>query len=88
MEQRTDWTFNNLGAQFPVNPRVVLLALAGWSIVAAVTQMFVSSGIFLDIHGIELDGALGGFALSFNAIPLAILYLYCARDPERYLHVF
>jgi hypothetical protein len=69
-------------------PRVTLLILAAWSGLAAVTQIFVNSGLFLDIHDVELDGALGGLALSFNAIPLALLYLYCSRDPSRYAHVF
>jgi hypothetical protein len=48
----------------------------------------VNSGLFLDIHDLELDGALGGFALGFNALPMAVLYLYCWRDPQRYRHVF
>jgi hypothetical protein len=66
----------------------MLMLLAGWSLLAGVTQLFVNSSVFLDIHEIELDGALGGLALSFNAIPLALLYLYCARDPMRYYHIF
>lgn len=70
------------------HPRMMLFVLAGWSLLAGVTQLFVNSSIFLDIHDVELDGALGGFALSFNAIPLALVYLYCSRDPMRYYHVF
>jgi hypothetical protein len=69
-------------------PRVLLLLLAAWSALAVATQVFVNSGLFLDIHDIELDGALGGLALSFNAAPLALLYLYCERDPGRYNQVF
>jgi hypothetical protein len=69
-------------------PRVMLFLLAGWSLLAGVTQLFVNSSVFLDIHEVELDGALGGLALSFNAVPLALLYMYCARDPLRYDHVF
>ena len=69
-------------------PRLVLLLLAVWSALAFVTQLFVNSGIFLDIHDQELDGALGGLALSFNAAPLALVYLYCSRNPEKYAHVF
>jgi uncharacterized membrane protein len=64
------------------------LILAAWSLLAGVTQLFVNSPLFLDIHDMELDGAMGGFALSFNAIPLALLYFYCARDPGRYRNVF
>ncbi len=69
-------------------PRVTLFILAGWSVLAALTQVFVNSPLFLDIHDAELDGALGGLALSFNAVPLAVLYVYCARDPVRYHAVF
>jgi hypothetical protein len=69
-------------------PRILLVMLAGWTSMAVLAQIFVNSGIFLDIHTMELDGALGGFALSFNAVPLAVLYLYCWRDPEQYRHVF
>lgn len=74
--------------RFVQRPRILLILLAAWSLLAAVTQLFVNSGLFLDVHDMELDGALGGFALSFNAAPLALLYLYCWRDPVRYRHVF
>ena len=69
-------------------PRITLFILGAWSLLAGVTQLFVNSGVFLDIHDMELDGAMGGFALSLNAIPLAVLYFYCARNPARYYHVF
>ena len=42
----------------------------------------------MDLHCQELDGALGGRSLSWEAIPLAVLYLYCSRDPVRYQRVF
>jgi hypothetical protein len=73
---------------FVRRPRITLYLLAAWSLLAGVTQLFVNSGLFLDIHDAELDGALGGLALSLNAIPLALLYLYCSRDPARYHQVF
>ncbi len=69
-------------------PRVVLILLAVWDIVGALTEFFTSSGLFVDLHGRELDGALGGRALSWEAIPLAVLYLYCSREPARYQRVF
>src|SRR3989337_2707276 len=69
-------------------PRVVLILLAVWAIIGAVTEFFTSSGLFVDLHGGELDGALGGRALRWEAIPLALLYLYCGRGPARYHHVF
>ena len=69
-------------------PRVVLILLAGWAIIGALTEFFTSSGLFIDLHNRELDGALGGRALSWEAIPLAVLYLYASRDPVRYQRVF
>ncbi len=69
-------------------PRVVLVLLAVWAIIGALTEFFTSSGLFVDLHGRELDGALGGRALGWEAIPLAVLYLYCSRDPARYQRVF
>ena len=69
-------------------PRVVLILLAAWEVIGALTEFFTSSGLFVNLHGRELDGALGGRALGWEAIPFAVLYLYCARDPARYHHVF
>ena len=69
-------------------PRVVLILLAVWAIIGAMTEFFTSSGVFVDLKGGELDGALGGRALGWEAIPLAVLYLYCSRDPVRYHRVF
>lgn len=68
-------------------PRAVLILLAVWDIIGALTEFFTSSGLFVDLPG-ELDGVLGGRALSWEAIPLAVLYLYCSRDPVRYQRVF
>jgi hypothetical protein len=69
-------------------PRVLLLILVVWEVIGALTEFFTSSGLFVDLHNRELDGALGGRALGWEAIPLAVLYLYCARDPQRYPRVF
>jgi hypothetical protein len=69
-------------------PRVVLILLAVWEIIGALAEFFTSSGLFVNLHGGEIDGALAGRALGWEAIPLAVLYLYCARDPARYHHVF
>ncbi len=78
-------------------PRLMLLLLAGWSILGVMAQTFTSSGLFLENHlatlekgtlELELDGALGGFALGWQGIPLAALYIYCFRDPARYRPVF
>ena len=69
-------------------PRIVLLLLGLWAVLGALTEFFTSSGLFVDLRGVELDGALGGRALSWEQIPLALLYFYCARDPVRYHRVF
>ncbi len=69
-------------------PRVLLILLAVWASIGALTEFFTSMGLFVDLHNRELDGALGGRALSWEAIPLAVLYLYSARDPVRYQRVF
>lgn len=74
--------------RFSRKPRAVLGVLAVWSMLAALTQIFVNSGLFLDIHDNELDGALGGMAFGLNAVPLAAVYLYCARNPTRHPNVF
>ncbi len=69
-------------------PRIMLVLLAAWDVVGALTEFFTNSGLFVDLHDGELDGILGGRALSWEAIPLAVLYLYCARNPDRYQRVF
>src|SRR3972149_9358809 len=69
-------------------PRVLLLLLGIWDVIGAVTEFFTSSGLFVDLRGVELNGALGGRALGWEAIPLAVLYFYCARTPARYRRVF
>ena len=69
-------------------PRLVLFFLAGWTILSVLPQLFVNSKYFLDIHNAELDGAIGGFAFSLKAIPLAVLYVYCIANPNRHPNVF
>lgn len=69
-------------------PRVMLVLLAAWAIVGAATEFFTSSGLFVDLHGRELDGALGGRAFGWEAVPLAALYIYALRNPERFRGVF
>lgn len=63
-------------------PRITLLILAIWSLLGVLTEVFTNSGVFLDAHNRELDGALGGFAFGFEGIPLAVLYIYCLRNPR------
>lgn len=81
----------NAALTFLQRPRIVLLMLALWSILGVLTETFTSSGLFLEDHRfgeLALDGALGGFALGWEGIPLAALYIYCFRNPDRYVRVF
>ena len=72
-------------------PRLMLLMLASWSILSVMSQTFTSSSLFLENHNpgeLDLDGALGGFALGWEGIPLAAIYIYAFRDPSRHRPVF
>ena len=72
-------------------PRLMLVLLAGWSILTVLTQTFTGSSIFLENHGtsdLKLDGLLGGLALGWQGIPLAAIYIYSFRNPVRYRPVF
>jgi hypothetical protein len=76
---------------FLQKPRIMLLILAGWSIIGVLAQTFTSNGLFLENHRageLQLDGALGGLALGWEGIPLAVLYVYCFRDPERFHGIY
>jgi hypothetical protein len=68
-------------------PRIMLLLLAAWSLLGFFAQLFPGSDFSLNL-GDKLDGALGGFALGWEGIPLACVYIYCFRDPVRYHAVF
>ena len=81
----------NTFLKFVQQPSVLLLLLAGWSFLGFLTQVIVNSALFVEKHGegdVNLDGVLGGLALSWQGLPLAVLFLYCARDPDRYRAVF
>jgi hypothetical protein len=82
---------DNALLQFVQQPRILLILLAFWEILGFLTELFTSNGLFLENHAsgeLSLDGALGGRALGWESIALAVLYLYCARDPERYGRIF
>ena len=90
-------TGGNAFIKLAQRPRLMLLLLAGWSILGVMAQTFTSSGLFLENHlatlekgtlELELDGAVGGFALGWQGIPLAALYIYSFRNPVRYRPVF
>ena len=72
-------------------PRLMLLLLAGWSILTVMAQTFTSSSLLLENHSsseLQLDGVLGGLALGWQGVPLAALYIYSFRNPVRYRPVF
>ena len=69
-------------------PRIMLLMLAGFSILTVIVQLFTTNSIFFDNHNHEIDGALAGFGLGWEGIPLAAAYIYCIRDPLRHHAVF
>ncbi len=72
----------NAVLKFVQRPRIMLILLGAWNVVAAVSEFFV------DVHNGKIRGPVGGLALSWESIPLAALYFYCAREPERYQRVF
>src|SRR3989337_2536958 len=72
-------------------PRILLVLLASWEVVGALVEFLASSGVSLDVTGGlggGVDGLLAVRLLSWQSIPLAVLYLYCARDPKRYHRIF
>jgi hypothetical protein len=76
---------------FLQQPRILLFMLAGWSLLSFVVELAIGSALFVENHDegdISLDGALGGLALNWEGIPLAVLYIYCSRDPVRFRGVF
>jgi hypothetical protein len=82
---------DNAFIQFVQKPRTLLILLAAWEVVGFLTEFFTSSPLFLENHGdgeLALDGVLAGRALGWESIPLAVLYIYCARDPARYPRIF
>ncbi|MGH8630057.1 MAG: hypothetical protein ACREU7_04725 [Burkholderiales bacterium] len=81
----------NTFLRFVQQPRILLVLLAAWEIVGFLTELFTSNALFLENHAageISLDGVFGGRAFGWEAVPLAVLYLYCARDPQRFRGVF
>lgn len=73
---------------FLQRPRIMLVMLAGWSLLSALTQFFTQSSWFFDNDGREIDGALAGFALGWEGIPLAAVYIYSMGDAVKRRPVF
>ena len=82
---------DNAFIQFLQKPRILLALLAGWEVLGFLTEFFTSNAFFLENHNageLSLDGVLAGRALGWESIPLAVLYVYCARDPGRFPRIF
>jgi hypothetical protein len=76
---------------FVRQPRILLILLAAWAIIAFLTQLFLNSTLFTEAESgdeVQIDGLLAGLAMNWESLALAVLYLYCARDPERHPAVF
>lgn len=69
-------------------PRVVLALLGSWAVIAVLTEFFTSSGLFMDLRGVEIDGALAARGMSWQGVPLAVLYFHSLRDPAQYRRAF
>jgi hypothetical protein len=69
-------------------PRIVLLMLTVWSALSVVVEAANHNGIFMDLKVDEVDGALGGFALAWQGVPLAVLYADSIRDPGAHRRIF
>lgn len=63
-------------------PRIVLILLATWDILGIIAQLLSDSPLF-DM-GAKASGILGGRVFSASMIVPAIVYIYAARDPQRY----
>jgi hypothetical protein len=51
-------------------------------------RAFTASPIFMDNGGREIDGAMAGMAFTWPGVALAAVYVYCAREPDRFPKVF
>jgi hypothetical protein len=82
---------DNSFLQFLQQPRILLILLAAWEVVGFLTEFFTSNSLFLENHNngeLALDGVLAGRALGWESIPLAVLYIYCFRNPDRFPRIF
>jgi hypothetical protein len=72
---------------FLQQPRIMLLLLAGWSILCSLSQAFTDSQLFSEAEG-DIDGLLAGLTFGWEGLALAAVYIYCFRNPDRYPKVF
>jgi hypothetical protein len=81
----------NAFLKFVQRPRIMLSLLAAWSFLTVLSELFVRTQFITDIpnlHGADIEGALGSLAFGFQGLPLGVLYLYCSRAPVRYQRIF
>lgn len=78
----------NAVLKFVRRPRPLLFLLVAWALIGVLVEVFTASGLFLGSKDHNIDGALAARALDWQGIPLAALYLYCARDPVKFQRVF
>ena len=74
--------------EFIQHPRIVLVFLVAWSLLIVIAEAINQSSIFVDLPNGKIHGALGGLALAWQGIPLAVLYADSARDPSRHRRIF
>ncbi len=72
---------------FLQQPRIMLMLLAGWSILCVLAQAFTESQVFSDTDT-DIDGLLAGLTFGWEGLALAAVYIYCLRNPDRYPKVF
>ncbi len=73
---------------FLQRPRIMLLILAGWSLLGVLSQAFTRTDILVNNGHNKIHGLFGGLAFGWEGIPLAAVYLYCFRDPQNHRAVF
>lgn len=73
---------------FLQRPRIMLLLLAGWSLLSVFSQAFTRTDFLVNNGHNKIHGLFGGLAFGWEGIPLAAVYLYCFRDPVNHRAVF
>lgn len=69
-------------------PRIMLLLLAGWSLLSVLSQAFTRSDLFVNKGDNQIHGLFGGLAFGWEGIPLSAVYIYCSRNPLHHRAVF
>jgi hypothetical protein len=77
----------NAFLRFLKRPRIMLLLLAGWSLLSFAAQTFTDNQVFSNTSG-DIGGLLGALVFGWESLALAIVYIYCWRNPDRYPRVF